>query len=158
FLVPETTMAQRISRAKQTIRHARFALPPESERSERLRVILQVLYLIYNEGYATSAGPALQRADLTSEAIRLARMLLTLIPDDGEVAGLLALLLLTDARRAARAAADGSIIPLDEQDRSQWNRDQIDQGVQLLTRTLGKALIGPYQLQAAIAAVHDEAP
>jgi RNA polymerase sigma factor (sigma-70 family) len=160
FLVPEATMAQRISRAKQTIKSAgiRFDLPPEAERAERLRVVLHVLYLIFNEGYTTSEGQALQRPDLTSEAIRLTRMLLQLVPDEGEVAGLLALMLLTDARGAARTAPDGSIVPLAEQDRALWNGDEIAEGVALLTRTLGKAPIGPYQLQAAIAAVHDEAP
>jgi RNA polymerase sigma factor (sigma-70 family) len=160
FLVPEATMAQRISRAKQTIKTAaiRFDLPPEAERSERLRVVLHVLYLIFNEGYTTSEGQALQRTDLTSEAIRLTRMLLQVMPDEGDVAGLLALMLLTDARRAARTALDGSIVPLAAQDRALWNRDQIAEGLELLTRTLGKTPIGPYQLQAALAAVHDEAP
>ncbi len=160
FFVPEATMAQRISRAKQTIKSAgvRFDLPPAPERADRLRVVLQVLYLTFNEGYTTSAGPALQRADLTSEAIRLARMLQQLVPGDGEVAGLLALMLLTDARRAARANADGSLVPLAEQHRARWNTAQIADGVALLTRTLGSTAIGPYQLQAAIAAVHDEAP
>jgi RNA polymerase sigma factor (sigma-70 family) len=160
FLVPETTMAQRISRAKERIRDTgmRFELPPEPERADRLRVVLQVLYLIFNEGYTASFGPALNRADLTTEAIRLARMLRALMPEEGEVAGLLALMLLTDARRAARTEEDGSIVPLDEQRRALWNTSQIDEGVALLTRTLGKAPIGPYQLQAAIAAVHDEAP
>jgi RNA polymerase sigma factor (sigma-70 family) len=160
FLVPEATMAQRISRAKQTIKTAglRVELPPEAQRSERLPVVLHVLYLIFNEAYTTSQGQALQRADLTSEAIRLTRMLLQLLADEGEVAGLLALMLLTDARRAARTAPDGAIVPLAEQDRALWNRDQIADGVALLTRTLGKSPIGPYQLQAAIAAVHDEAP
>lgn len=160
FLVPETTMAQRISRAKERIRDTgmRFELPPEPERADRLRVVLQVLYLIFNEGYTASFGAALNRADLTTEAIRLARMLHTLMPEEGEVAGLLALMVLTDARRAARTEEDGSIVPLDEQRRALWNTSQIDEGVALLTRTLGKAPIGPYQLQAAIAAVHDEAP
>jgi RNA polymerase sigma factor (sigma-70 family) len=159
FLVPEATMAQRISRAKQSIKSTgiHFNLPPEPERAERLRVVLQVLYLIFNEGYATTSGPAVQRADLTTEAIRLTRMLQQLIPGEGEVAGLLALMLLTDARRAARTLADGSLVPLDEQQRDLWNRLQIDEGVALLTRTLGKVPIGAYQLQAAIAAVHDEA-
>jgi RNA polymerase sigma factor (sigma-70 family) len=159
FLVPEATMAQRISRAKQTIANSgvKFDLPAQAERSERLRVVLHVLYLIFNEGYTTSEGPGLQRADLTAEAIRLTRMLMQLVPGEGEVSGLLALMLLTDARRAARAALDGSIVPLAEQDRTLWNREQIDEGVALLTRTLGKTLIGPYQLQAAIAAIHDEA-
>jgi RNA polymerase sigma factor (sigma-70 family) len=159
FLVPEATMAQRISRAKQSIKNTRihFDLPPEPERADRLRVVLQVLYLIFNEGYATTSGPAVQRADLTTEAIRLTRMLQQLIPGEGEVAGLLALMLLTDARRAARTLADGSLVPLDEQQRNLWNRLQIEEGVALLTRTLGKVPIGAYQLQAAIAAVHDEA-
>jgi RNA polymerase sigma factor (sigma-70 family) len=159
FLVPEATMAQRISRAKQTIRSAgaEFALPPPAERAERLAVVLQVLYLIFNEGYAASAGSALHRADLTAEAIRLARLLSRLLPEEGEVAGLLALMLLTDARRAARTEADGSIVPLAEQRRDRWDAAQIQEGVDLLTRALGTGLVGPYQLQAAIAAVHDEA-
>ena len=160
FLVPESTMAQRISRAKERIKAsgARFTMPPASERGEHLRVVLQVLYLIFNEGYTTSSGPDLNRADLTAEAIRLARMLHQLVPEEGEAAGLLALMLLTDARRAARTTADGSIVPLDEQDRSLWNSSQIEEGVAILTSTLGKAPVGPYQMQAAIAAVHDEAP
>ena len=160
FLVPEATMAQRISRAKERIRSAgaRFELPPEADRAVRLLVVMHVLYLIFNEGYMTSSGPTLHRADLTTEAIRLTRMLLRLTPQEGEVAGLLALMLLTDARRAARTTADGSIVPLAEQQRSLWNSAQIEEGVALLTRTLGTAPIGPYQLQAAIAAVHDEAP
>ncbi|HEY3023608.1 MAG TPA: sigma-70 family RNA polymerase sigma factor, partial [Actinomycetota bacterium] len=160
FLVPETTMAQRISRAKQTIRSSggRFELPPPPELAERLRVVLQVLYLIFNEGYTTSSGPSLQRTDLTSEAIRLARLLHRLIPKDGEVAGLLALMLLTDARRYARTDAEGLPVPLAEQRRDLWDRTQIEEGLALVGRTLGTAPIGPYQLQAAIAAVHDEAP
>jgi len=160
FLVPEATMAQRISRAKQSIRSAgmRFDLPPASERAMRLLVVLHVLYLIFNEGYTTSSGPTAHRTDLTAEAIRLTRLLLLLAPHEGEVAGLLALMLLTDARRAARTDADGWLIPLDEQRRDLWNAAQISEGVALLTRTLGKVPIGPYQLQAAIAAVHDEAP
>jgi RNA polymerase sigma factor (sigma-70 family) len=159
FLVPEATMAQRISRAKQTIRSAgaRFAMPPASERAERLRVVLQVLYLIFNEGYAAGSGPDLQRADLTTEAIRLARELHRLLPDDGEVAGLLALMLLTDARRPARTRPDGSLVPLAEQDRSRWDATAIAEGVALVTATLAVAPLGPCQLQAAIAAVHDEA-
>jgi RNA polymerase sigma factor (sigma-70 family) len=159
FLVPEATMAQRISRAKQTIKAAgaRFAMPPPAERPERLRVVLQVLYLIFNEGYAASSGPDLQRADLTAEAIRLARELHRLLPDDGEVAGLLALLLLTDARRPARSRPDGSLVPLAEQDRSRWDAAAIAEGVALISATLARAQLGPYQLQAAIAAVHDEA-
>jgi RNA polymerase sigma factor (sigma-70 family) len=160
FMVPESTMAQRISRAKESIRNAgmRFELPPETERADRLRVVMQVLYLVFNEGYLASAGPALNRADLTTEAIRLTRMLHLLVPSEGEVAGLLALMLLTDARRAARTTADGSIVPLDEQRRDLWSSGQITEGVALLTRTLGTVPVGPYQLQAAIAAVHDEAP
>jgi RNA polymerase sigma factor (sigma-70 family) len=160
FLVPESTMAQRISRAKDRIKAggAQFTMPPASERGERLRVVLQVLYLIFNEGYTTSSGPDLNRADLTAEAIRLARMLHQLVPEEGEGAGLLALMLLTDARRGARTTADGSIVPLDEQDRSLWNSRQVEEGVAILTRTLGKVPVGPYQMQAAIAAVHDEAP
>jgi RNA polymerase sigma factor (sigma-70 family) len=159
FLVPEATMAQRISRAKQSIKTSGlgFNLPVEAERSDRLRVVLHVLYLVFNEGYTTSSGPALQRADLTAEAIRLTRMLHQLLPLEGEVAGLLALMLLTDARRAARTAADGSVVPLAEQRRELWNTAQIEEGVALLTGTLGKAPVGAYQLQAAIAAVHDEA-
>jgi RNA polymerase sigma factor (sigma-70 family) len=159
FLVPEATMAQRISRAKQHIKAAgaRFAMPPAAERAERLQVVLQVLYLIFNEGYAASSGPDLQRADLTSEAIRLARELHRLLPDDGEVAGLLALLLLTDARRPARTRPDGSLVPLAEQDRSRWDAGAVAEGVALVTGTLARAPLGPYQLQAAIAAVHDEA-
>jgi RNA polymerase sigma factor (sigma-70 family) len=160
FLVPEATMAQRISRAKQTIKGSEvgFGLPPEPERGERLRVVLQVLYLIFNEGYTTSSGTALYRTDLTAEAIRLTRMLHRLVPGEAEVAGLLALMLLTDARRAARTDAEGMIVPLAEQRRDLWSREQIEEGVDLITRTLGSGLVGPYQLQAAIAAVHDEAP
>jgi RNA polymerase sigma factor (sigma-70 family) len=160
FLVPEATMAQRISRAKQAIRNSgvRFELPPQQELAERLRVVLQVLYLIFNEGYTTSSGPSLQRGDLTTEAIRLARMLHRFIPGDGEVAGLLALMLLTDARRSARTDAEGLPVPLAEQRRDLWDRAQIEEGLALVGRTLGTAPIGPYQLQSAIAAVHDEAP
>jgi len=160
FLVPEATMAQRISRAKERIKSTgmKFDLPPEPERADRLRVVLQVLYLVFNEGYMTSSGSALHRADLTAEAIRLARMLHQLAPVEGEVAGLLALMLLTEARRPARMDADGWLIPLDDQRRDLWNTAQITEGVALLTRTLGKFPVGPYQLQAAIAAVHDEAP
>ena len=159
FLVPEGTMAQRISRAKDRIKRSGipFALPPEPELGDRLRVVLHVLYLVFNEGYTASSGPAPLRADLTTEAIRLARMLHRLMPAEGEVAGLLALMLLTDARRAARTDADGFLVPLADQPRDRWNAAQIEEGVALLTRTLGTAPIGPYQLQAAIAAVHDEA-
>jgi RNA polymerase sigma factor (sigma-70 family) len=159
FLVPEATMAQRISRAKQRVREAgaRFTLPPPAERAGRLRVVRHVLYLVFNEGYTTSAGPGLHRTDLTAEAIRLTRLLHRLLPGDGEVAGLLALMLLTDARRAARTDPDGSIVPLAEQDRTRWDQTAIAEGQALLTRTLGTGPIGPYQIQAAIAAVHGEA-
>jgi RNA polymerase sigma factor (sigma-70 family) len=159
FLVPEATMAQRISRAKQSIRAAglRFDLPPEGDRADRLRVVMQVLYLIFNEGYTTSGGSELQRGDLTTEAIRLTRMLHRLVPDEAEVAGLLALMLLIDARRDARTDEDGMIVPLAEQRRDQWDGRLIAEGVALLGKSLGTAAIGPYQVQAAIAAVHDEA-
>jgi len=160
FLVPEATMAQRISRAKQSVKATglAFELPPETERADRLRVVLHVLYLVFNEGHTTSSGLAPQRADLTTEAIRLARLLHQLAPAEAEVTGLLALLLLTNARGAARTDADGFLVPLAEQRRNLWNAAEIDEGVALITRTLGTAPIGPYQLQAAIAAVHDEAP
>jgi len=159
FLVPDATIAQRISRAKQQIKASRipFKLPAESERAERLTVVLHVLYLIFNEGYTASSGPDLQRGELTSEAIRLAREVRRLLPDDGEVAALLALMLLTDARRAARTRADGSLVPLAEQDRERWNGSYIEEGVALVTDALARSPLGPYQLQAAIAAVHDEA-
>jgi RNA polymerase sigma factor (sigma-70 family) len=160
FLVPEATMAQRISRAKQRIRATAipFRMPPESERDERLRVVLHVLYLIFNEGYTATSGPDLQRLELTREAIRLTREVRRLLPDDGEVAGLLALMLLTDARRAARTRPDGALVPLAKQDRALWDRELIREGVELVTGTLARAPIGPYQVQAAIAAIHDEAP
>ncbi|GIF17733.1 RNA polymerase sigma24 factor [Paractinoplanes tereljensis] len=160
FLVPESTMAQRISRAKQLIRRSGrgFESPPEAERGERLRVVRQVLYLIFNEGYTASGGPALQRAELTAEAIRLARMLHNLLPDDAETTGLLALMLLTDARTTARTDPDGNLVPLDRQDRAQWSKEQITEGVSLVSASLGRGKLGPYQIQAAIAALHDEAP
>jgi RNA polymerase sigma factor (sigma-70 family) len=159
LLVPEATVAQRISRAKQRIRAsgAEFALPSEGERSERMVAVRHVLYLIFNEGHTASSGPALQRVELTSEAIRLTRQLRELLPDDGEVAGLLALMLLTDARRAARTSPDGGLVPLAQQDRARWDARAIAEGIELITRTLATAPIGPYQLQAAIAAVHAEA-
>jgi RNA polymerase sigma factor (sigma-70 family) len=159
FLVPEATMAQRISRAKGRIKAsgAQFHLPPEGERADRLRSVLQVLYLIFNEGYTATSGPQLQRGELTGEAIRLTRTLRRLLPDDGEVAGLLALMLLTDARRLARTRPDGSLIPHAEQDRSRWNRESINEGITLITDALARTPLGPYQLQAAIAAVHAEA-
>ena len=160
FLVPEATMAQRISRAKQRIKSTGipFELPAEDERADRLGVVLHVLSLIFNEGYTATSGPHLHRPDLTGEAIRLARVVHRLLPEDGEVAGLLALMLLTDARRPARTRPDGSLIPLEEQDRTRWDQAAIKEGVALVTDALARAPIGPYQLQAAIAAVHDEAP
>jgi len=159
YLVPEATMAPRISRAKQQIRAAgaRFELPQAPERSERLAVVLHVLYLVFNEGYTASSGDDLMRPDLAVEAIRLARMLHRLLPDDSEVAGLLALMLLTDARRAARTDADGRLVPLAEQDRSGWNSELIAEGSALVDAALAHPPVGPYQLQAAIAALHDEA-
>jgi RNA polymerase sigma factor (sigma-70 family) len=160
FLVPEATMAQRISRAKQRIKSSGvpFRMPTERERAERLGAVLHVLYLIFNEGYATSGGPSLQRSDLANEAIRLARAVHRELPDDHEVAGLLALMLLTDARRAARTGPDGELIPLNSQDRTLWDRRDIAEGIDLITATLSRGSIGAYQLQAAIAAIHDEAP
>ncbi len=159
YLVPEATMAQRISRAKQRIRAsgAGFRLPPDAERSDRLRVVLQVLYLLFNEGYTATSGSDLVRPDLTAEAIRLARALRRLVPDEGEVTGLLALMLLTEARRSARTGADGALVPLAEQDRALWDADAIAEGIELVTGSLATRPLGPYQLQAAIAAVHDEA-
>jgi RNA polymerase sigma factor (sigma-70 family) len=159
FLVPEATVAQRISRAKQRIKAsgAGFRPPAEAERGERLAAVLQVLYLIFNEGYTASSGTALHRVELTGEAIRLTRQLQARLPADGEVAGLLALMLLTDARRPARTGPDGALVPLAEQDRGRWDAQAIAEGVALITRALASAPIGPYQLQAAIAAVHDEA-
>ena len=159
FLVPEATMAQRISRAKQSIKASGvpFRLPGQEERSHRLRSVLHVLYLIFNEGYTSSSGPHLHRVELSQEAIRLTRSLYALLSDSPEVAGLLALMLLTDARRAARTGRDGELIPLAQQDRAQWNRAEICEGVALLTSALSKGAVGSYQLQAAIAAVHDEA-
>jgi len=159
FLVPEATVAQRISRAKQRIRAsgAEFRMPPEAERAARIQAVLEVLYLIFNEGYTASSGSTLHRVELTTEAIRLTRQLREQLPADGEVAGLLALMLLTDARRPARTRPDGALVPLAEQDRRKWDARAIAEGVSLITDTLGSAPIGPYQLQAAIAAVHAEA-
>jgi predicted RNA polymerase sigma factor len=153
-------MAQRISRAKQRIKAAgaTFELPPRAEHARRLGVVVHVLYLIFNEGYTATSGTQLVRAELTAEAIRLARQLHRVVPGNSEVAGLLALMLLTDARRPARTAPDGSLVPLSEQDRTLWNADAIAEGVALVTRALSTGPLGPYQLQAAIAAVHDEAP
>jgi predicted RNA polymerase sigma factor len=163
FLVPEATMAQRISRAKQSIKASGMPFSPPTGRSgnleqtQRLRAVLHVLYLIFNEGYTSSAGSHLQRTELSGEAIRLTRAVHKLLPDDAEVAGLLALMLLTDARRAARTGPHSELIPLTKQDRTLWNSNQITEGIALLTATLSKGSIGAYQLQAAIAAVHDEA-
>jgi len=159
FLVPEATMAQRISRAKQSIKASGvpFSLPTDEDRAQRLRVVLHVLYLIFNEGYTSSAGPNLQRSELSGEAIRLTRAVHKLLREDCEVAGLLALMLLTDARRAARTGPDGELIPLTKQDRTLWDLKQISEGIALLTATLPKGSVGPYQVQAAVAAVHDEA-
>ncbi|MGJ5816029.1 RNA polymerase sigma factor [Paludibaculum fermentans] len=159
FLVPEATMAQRISRAKQTVKSSGvpFSLPTEQERAERLRSVLHVLYLIFNEGYTSSDGLELQRCELSLEAIRLTRAVHALLPADAEVVGLLALMLLTDARRAARTGPNGELIPLAEQDRGLWDQGRIAEGVGLISTALTKGAIGPYQLQAAVAAVHDEA-
>lgn len=159
FLVPEATMAQRISRAKQSIKASGvpFRLPTSEEQSQRLHSVLHVLYLIFNEGYTSSTGPQLQRLELSREAIRLTRAVHKLLPEDGEVVGLLALMLLTDARRAARTGPDGELIPLTKQDRTLWDQKEISEGIALISAALSKGSIGVYQLQAAIAAVYDEA-
>ena len=157
LLVPEATVGQRISRAKQRLKGAQFTLPPPAELADRMVAVRHVLYLIFNEGYTASSGPALQRVQLSTEAIRLTRQLHAHRPDDGEVTGLLALMLLTDARRSARTDGDGALIPLAEQDRGRWDRAAIAEGIALITRALATAEPGPFQLQAAIAAVHDEA-
>lgn len=159
YLVPEATMAQRLSRAKQAIRKSGipFEMPVARDRDERLAAVLHVLYLIFSEGYTASSGPQLQRADLAREAIRLTRLVHRLLPDASEVSGLLALMLLTDARRHARATADGELVPLEEQDRRLWDRAQIAEGTALVSHALSRGIVGPYQLQAAIAALHDEA-
>jgi RNA polymerase sigma factor (sigma-70 family) len=159
LLVPEATVGQRISRAKQRIKASgtEFRMPPHAVRDERIAAVLHVLYLIFNEGYTASSGSRLHRVELTAEAIRLTRQLRERLPGDGEVAGLLALMLLTDARRPARTRPNGALVPLAEQDRTRWDAQAIAEGVALITETLATAPIGPYQLQAAIAAVHDEA-
>ena len=159
FLVPEATMAQRISRAKATIKSGalRFEMPP-GEARERLGAVQHVLYLIFNEGYTASSGEELTAPSLSDEAIRLTRLLRRLLPEDGETAGLLALMLLTDARRPARTSPDGALVPLAEQDRARWTQASIAEGVALISEALPRGAVGPYQLQAAIAAVHDEAP
>ncbi|TCO60503.1 RNA polymerase sigma factor [Actinocrispum wychmicini] len=159
FLVPEATMGPRISRAKQRIRTAgaTFSMPEGTEFTERLGAVLHVLYLIFNEGYTATSGPDLHRSDLAAEAVRLTRALHRSLPDDGEVAGLLALMLLTDARRAARTDADGGLVPLDEQDRTRWDATMIEEGAQLVTNAMLRSPLGPYQLQAAIASLHVQA-
>ena len=160
YLVPEATMARRISRAKQRIKDSGvpFAMPRAAESATRLGAVLHVLYLIFNEGYASTSGPRLHRTELSAEAIRLARIVHLLLPDDAEATGLLALMVLTDARRPARTGPDGALVPMAEQDRSRWNAGDIAEGVALLTDALPRAVTGPYQLQAAITAIHDEAP
>jgi len=160
FLVPEETMTRRISRAKRAIQDSGvpFALPAGVQYRERLLVVLHVLYLIFNEGYASTGGPNLQRVDLAAEAIRLTRLVHALLPGEAEAGGLLALMLLTDARRPARTGPTGELIPMAEQDRSRWNADAIAEGLTLIRAALSAGPVGPYQLQAAIAAVHDQAP
>lgn len=159
FLVSEASMTQRITRAKHKIRQSDrpFCMPPAQERRDRLQAVQHVLYLMFNEGYLTSSGPQLQRGELAAEAIRLARLLAGLVPEDGETRGLLALMLLLDSRRAARTRADGSLIALDEQDRKLWDRALMDEGIALITDSLARLPLGPYQVQAAIAALHAEA-
>ncbi|MEV8441946.1 DUF6596 domain-containing protein [Actinosynnema sp. NPDC051121] len=159
FLVPEATVAQRISRAKHRVKAAgaRFDLPPDTERDDRLDAVRHVLYLVFTEGHTASSGTDLHRVDLSAEAVRLTRALRARTPDDGETTGLLALMLLTDARRPARTHPDGSLVPLADQDRTLWNTDQITEGTRLVHDALTTTAIGPYQLQAAIAAVHAEA-
>jgi RNA polymerase sigma factor (sigma-70 family) len=159
LLVPEATVGQRISRAKQRIRDtgADLRMPPATELPVRVHAVLQILYLIFNEGHTASSGPQLNRVELTAEAIRLTRQLHRQLPDDGEVTGLLALMLLTDARRPARTRPDGGLVPLAEQDRSLWDATAIAEGVELITASLATTVIGPFQVQAAIAAIHDEA-
>ncbi|MFB9924093.1 RNA polymerase sigma factor [Amycolatopsis halotolerans] len=160
FLTSEDSMTRRISRAKRTVQDSGvpFRMPPEEARRERLDAVLHVLYLIFTEGYSATSGPDLHRGDLVAEAIRLAEMTAALLPDDGEAAGLLALMLLTDARSPARVTEQGELVPLHKQDRTQWKADSIRRGVELVTAALPRGPVGPYQLQAAIAAVHDEAP
>jgi RNA polymerase sigma factor (sigma-70 family) len=160
LLASEDTMTRRITRAKQSIKDSSvpFRMPAQPERAERLAVVLHVLYLIFTEGYAATTGSSLLRPDLSAEAIRLARIMHRLMPDDPEVAGLLALMLLTDARRPARTGPDGALVPMAEQNRGLWNADCISEGIALVADALSRGPAGPYQLQAAIAAIHDEAP
>lgn len=157
-LIPEATMAQRISRAKQKIKGVPFQQPNPKDRDQRLSVVLQVLYLIFNEGYTATSGSSLHRAELAREAIRLTRAVRSLLPRSGAVTGLLALMLLTEARSAARTGEQGELIPLDEQDRQLWDLVTIEEGTALVEEALSQGPAGPYQLQAAIAALHDEAP
>ncbi len=159
FLVPEATMGQRISRAKAKVKASDepFGLPEPDERAERMRSVLHVLYLLFNEGYASSSGPDLSRTDLSGEAIRLARGVRAAVPEDPEVGGLLALMVLTDARRPARTRADGELVPLADQERTRWDRGLISEGVALITEALRQGQVGEYQVQAAIAALHDQA-
>ena len=159
FLVPEPTMAQRISRAKQRIKSSgvSFRLPTADEWTDRLRTVLHVLYLVFNEGYATTAGRDVHRADLCDEAVRLTRVVHRMLPDDPEVAGLLALMLLLDARRPARTGPSGELVPLPEQDRTRWDRALVAEGAAMLAAAIGRGAVGEYQLQASIAAVHDRA-
>jgi RNA polymerase sigma factor (sigma-70 family) len=160
FLVDEATMAQRISRAKQRIKASGvpFRMPSRGQQAEWLRAVLHVLYLIFNEGYTSSSGSELQRVELTEEAIRLTRIVHRVLPDDGEVAGLLALMLMIDARRPARADAAGELVTLDVQDRTLWDRELVAEGVAVLNAAMGKGRVGEYRIQAAIAALHDQAP
>ncbi len=159
FLVPEATMAQRLVRARGKIRDAKipYRVPAADDLPGRLRSVLAVVYLVFNEGYAASSGPELIRADLCAEAVRLARLLAELMPDEPEVMGLLALMLLAESRRPARTSADGALVPLSEQDREQWDRQLIAEGQALVRACLRKSAPGPYQIQAAIQAVHSEA-
>ncbi|QJY46579.1 RNA polymerase sigma factor [Pseudonocardia broussonetiae] len=158
FLVPEATMARRIGRAKRVVADREFRMPGAAERDERLAAVLHVLYLVFNEGHTATSGPHLVRTALSAEAIRLTRVVRRLLPRDGEVAGLLALMVLTDARRPARTGPGGAVVPMAEQDRSLWDADAIAEGVALISEALPRGRVGPYQLQAAIAAVHGEAP
>jgi RNA polymerase sigma factor (sigma-70 family) len=160
FLVPEATMAQRISRAKARVAasHEPFAMPTDADLPARLRSVLRVLYVMFTEGSTSTTGAALARPDLTAEAIRLTRGVHTTLPDDPEVTGLLALMLLTDARRPARTGHDGALVPLEEQDRARWDRREIGEGIELITTAIRQGAMGEYQVQAAIAAVHDQAP
>src|SRR6185436_12080077 len=159
FLTPAPTLAQRIVRAKTKIRDARipYEVPGAAELAERLDAVLRVVYLVFNEGYSASSGESATRADLSGEALRLARLLVDLLPEP-EAMGLLALMLLQDSRRAARTSASGDLILLEDQDRSLWNREAIAEGVALVERALGTGRFGPYAIQAAIAALHAEAP